>query len=143
MIVALDFDETYNKAPGLFDIIVKNFQGDGHIVILATYRHPVEDYDPLFERLKNNKVLVICTDGKGKKKFLEDMGIKVDIWIDDNPRSILEDSAWKPDSPELHKWREENIQKRYDDAQKQYDKALKDNNQIIPPFVYGTWKVEK
>jgi len=111
VIIALDFDETYNLDPVLFGTIASVFQEHGHQVILATYRHPTIDYDPLFLRLEKQGVQVYCTDGKAKKKFLEDLGISVAIWIDDNPKSILEDSAWKHDSPELHAWREQQKKK--------------------------------
>lgn len=111
MNVALDFDETYNKNPQLFDTVASVMKANGCNVILATYRHPVEDYDPLFDHLRNRGIFVVCTDGKAKKKFLSDIGIDIDIWIDDNPKSILEDSAWKHDSPELHAWRLENKKK--------------------------------
>lgn len=108
MIIALDFDETYNARPDMFDDLIEVFlMYKDTQIILVTYRHETIDYDPLFDRLKKQNVLVYCTDGKAKKKFMEDLGIKVDIWIDDNPRSVLEDSAWKHDSPELHAWREQ------------------------------------
>lgn len=123
-VIALDFDETYNTMPDMYDEIINVFQGYGFKVILATYRHPTSDYDPLFERLEDQGVPVYCTDGKAKKKYMEDLGIKVDIWIDDNPRSILEDSAWKHDSPELHAWREEQRQKLID-MDLRYEKNLR------------------
>lgn len=108
MTIALDFDETYNRNPWMWDRVIDTMRNNGQLVVLATYRHPVEDYDPLFDRLKQNNVVVIFTDGKAKKPFLEAIGIKVDVWIDDNPKSILEDSAWGKDSPELRAWREAN-----------------------------------
>ena len=108
MIFALDFDETYNLDPLLFDNLISVFQQYGHQVILATYRHPELDYDPLFLRLEKQGVKLYCTDGKAKKPFLEALGISVAIWIDDNPNSITLDSAWKHDSPELHAWRIKN-----------------------------------
>ena len=105
MIIALDFDKTYNAAPSMWDDIISTMEDYGHKVIIATYRHPVEDYDPLFDDLDIDKYF---TDGKAKKPFLEALGIKVDIWIDDNVHSIIDDSAWSNDSPELHAWRLEN-----------------------------------
>ena len=108
MIIAYDFDETYNRAPDLFDDILDVIRLHGHQVIMATYRHPVEDWDPLFDRLSEQKIPLYCTDGKAKGPWLEERGIKVDIWFDDNPKAVLQDSAWKHDSPELHAWREEN-----------------------------------
>ena len=105
MIIALDFDETYNLAPDVFDAMISVFQQHGHQVILATYRHEKLDYDPLFLRLERQGVKLYCTDGKAKKPFLEALGVAVAVWVDDNPKGILQDSAWKHDSPELHAWR--------------------------------------
>jgi hypothetical protein len=111
MIVAFDFDETYNLDPNTWDKVIRALQTGGHKVVLATYRHPTLDYDPLFERLAIMNVSIFCTDGKAKKQFLMDRGINVHVWIDDNPNSILLDSAWKDDSPELHAWRAANQEK--------------------------------
>ena len=107
MIIALDFDKTYDSDPDTFNYLIDTFQAMRHEVILATYRHPEYDYHPLFADLEDMGVEIYCTDGKAKKPFLEKLGISVDIWIDDNPNSITQDSAWAPDSPELHAWREE------------------------------------
>lgn len=123
-VIALDFDETYNTVPDMYDEIINVFQSWGYKVILATYRHKTIDYDPLFGRLEAQRVSVYCTDGKAKKKYMEDLGINVNIWIDDNPRSVLEDSAWKHDSPELHAWREEQKQKLLD-MEAKYERSLK------------------
>ena len=111
MIVALDFDETYNLCPDVWDEVTEVLRSHGHNVILATYRHRELDYDPLFERLAEKGINLYCTDGKAKRPFLEEQGIAVAVWIDDNPKSIMYDSAWKHDSPELHAWREENKKK--------------------------------
>lgn len=110
MLIALDFDETYNKDPVLWDEFISTANALGSKVILATYRHETLDPDPLIDELKK---WIDCyfTDGKAKRPFLEALGIKVDVWIDDNPFSITQDSAWKHDSPELHAWREANILK--------------------------------
>lgn len=105
MRIALDFDKTYDKAPGFWDDFIANSRESGFEVILATYRHPTEDWDPLMDDLD---IPLYFTDGKAKRPFLEAQGIIVDIWIDDNPHSIIEDSAWAPHSPELAAWRKLN-----------------------------------
>ena len=114
MIIALDFDETYTKDPMLWNYLILGVNHDklkANKIIMATYRHEKLDYDPLFEILRVLGVDCYFTDGKAKKPFLQNLGIEVDIWIDDNPLSIMQDSAWKHDSPELHAWREENKKK--------------------------------
>lgn len=108
MIIALDFDKTYNIAPDYWDDFIAMSEDYGHEVILATYRHKEYDWDPLMDDLD---IPMYFTDGKGKRAFLHELGIVPDIWIDDNPESITGDSAWAPNSPELHAWRVENIKR--------------------------------
>lgn len=109
MIVSIDFDETYTKSPWLFNEIIALLSDSDHQPMIVTYRHRDLDYDPQLWNLENLYfVPVYYTDGKAKKPFMENLGIKVDIWIEDNPRAVYEDSAWKHDSPELHAWREQN-----------------------------------
>ena len=105
--LCLDYDHTYQGDTDLFDDIIFLFFNRGWNVILATYRHPTKDWHPDFDNLEAQGVKCYFTDGHAKKPFLEDLGIKVDIWIDDNPKAILEDSAWPHESPELNAWREE------------------------------------
>lgn len=108
MIIAIDFDETYNRAPVCFGDIIDTLWAWSHTVYIVTYRHQILDPDPLLDLLEKDGVKIIYTDGKAKDKFCKDLGITVDIWIEDNPRAVYEDSAWKHDSPELHAWREQN-----------------------------------
>lgn len=107
MRIALDFDATYTLDPEFWDAFIWLIRATGHEVILATYRHEVHDAHPLIDELK--KIIPVhFTDGKAKKPFLEALGIVVDVWVDDRPMTILEDSAWGVDSPELAAWREAN-----------------------------------
>jgi len=107
MRIALDFDATYTLDHELWDQFIRMAELRGVQVILATYRHEVHDAHPLIDSLKE-RIPVYFTDGKAKKPFLEALGIVVDVWIDDRPMTILEDSAWGQDSPELAAWREAN-----------------------------------
>lgn len=105
MRLALDFDATYTLDPDFWDEFIGNAEAVGHKVILATYRHEVHDAHPLIDALT---IPVYFTDGQAKKPFLEKLGIVVDVWIDDRPMTIIEDSAWGQDSPELAAWRAAN-----------------------------------
>ena len=108
MNVAIDFDKTYDSAPLIFDEVICSFRQRKHGVYIVTYRHKEYDPDPLLDALQNNQVPIIYTDGKAKDKFCKDLGVTIDIWIEDNPKAVHQDSAWQHDSPELHAWREEN-----------------------------------
>jgi hypothetical protein len=109
LIIALDFDDTYTANEKLWQAFILLCAYNKNIeVILCTYRHPVEDYDPRFDDLKRLGVQCYFTDGKAKKLFLEERGVSVNIWIDDRPKTVYEDSAWGQASPELAAWREAN-----------------------------------
>lgn len=119
MNVAIDFDGTYNAAPYTFDDVITTFRLAGYNPIIVTYRHEEYDPDPLLNHIaEDHKIPIYYTDGKAKGPFMEALGIKVDIWIEDNPKAVYEDSAWQHDSPELHAWREENKAKLEDQTLK-------------------------
>lgn len=109
MMIALDFDETYTVDPEMWDDVISVLRVAGHTVVIVTYRHPVFDADGRMRPLQERGVPIVFTNGRAKKRYTEDMHLKIDIWIDDNPRAIYEDSSWKHDSPELFAWRETNV----------------------------------
>ena len=105
MLLALDFDATYTLDPDYWNKVIELTRESGHEIIMATYRHAVADWDPIMEKIDLD---IHFTDGKAKKPFLEEKGIVVDVWLDDRPLTVVEDSAWGQDSPELAAWREAN-----------------------------------
>ncbi len=107
MLLALDFDQCYTLDPFFWDTFIELTGQSGHEIILATYRHEVHDAHPLIDELKTS-IPVYFTDGKAKKPYLEALGITVDVWVDDRPLTVLEDSAWGQASPELAAWRAAN-----------------------------------
>lgn len=105
MLLALDFDATYTLDPVYWNKVIELTRDSGHEIIMATYRHEIADWDPIMEKID---LEIYFTDGKAKKPYLEERGIKVDVWLDDRPLTVVEDSAWGQDSPELAAWREAN-----------------------------------
>lgn len=90
-IICLDYDGSYNRFPELFDVIIKKSKSLGYDVIMATMRYEGEK-DSGLECLEKVLDKIIYTNRKSKKDFLESIGIKPDIWIDDNPKWILNDA---------------------------------------------------
>lgn len=92
MKIALDYDGTYTADPRLWFAFVKLAQTLGHTVLCVTMRSKEEarDMDP---ELIVEVSQLICTNRKAKKPFVEDLGINIDIWIDDNPEWILHDAT--------------------------------------------------
>ena len=89
-IVCLDYDESYNTFPELFETIIEKSHELGYTVILATMRFEHES-DNILEKL-SERIPVYFTGRRGKMNFLRDLGINPDIWIDDAPHWIMNDS---------------------------------------------------
>lgn len=85
MIIALDYDKTYTADRDLWEAFIKNAVNNGHKVICITMRYPEET-------IVLWSMPIHYTSRKAKKIWADQNGIKVDIWIDDNPGWLFEDS---------------------------------------------------
>lgn len=89
-IVAVDYDDTISHHDTAWLKILKAFELTGYRVIIVTYRKPTmcpEDLDFLVKL----GYKVYFTGQVSKRQFMLARGIKVDIWVDDNPESIIFD----------------------------------------------------
>lgn len=107
MKIALDYDMTYSADPDVFDDLIDVFQAAGHEVFLLTYRDKDHDWTPLMTHLeKDMGVPVYCTGGIAKRWYSEHFGPgHIDIWIDDKPEAILQNSGLNP--MQLKEWRDQ------------------------------------
>jgi hypothetical protein len=80
MLIALDYDKTYTADSALWDDFVRLAQTRGHEVKIVTMRRPDE-------AVSNVPVDVVYTSRKAKASI-----VKADIWIDDSPSWIYQDS---------------------------------------------------
>lgn len=85
MIIALDYDGTYTADPALWDAFILAAKASGHTVLCVTMRHPSEAIEMPCE--------VVYTSRKAKVPFTARAGIRVNVWIDDSPHWLLENSA--------------------------------------------------
>ena len=90
MTICLDYDGSYNRFPELFEMIIDFSLRKGYKVIMATMRYYEEMDDGLNELAK--RMPVYFTERKAKAPFLEDLGIFPDLWIDDKPHWLFQDS---------------------------------------------------
>ncbi len=93
--IAIDYDDTWTAAPELF----RKFHRDalampGIRIFVVSSRHcdcdmhtVCENHCDIHEATGRTAIL---TSGSAKKWFMNQRGIKVDIWIDDCPESILQ-----------------------------------------------------
>jgi hypothetical protein len=93
MNISLDFDDTYTRDPAMWDSFIKLAQENGHIIYCVTMRGPrgmerVEVIDSIGKLIGADNC--IFTDGKAKSKFCYDLGISIDVWIDDMPSAVNE-----------------------------------------------------
>ena len=88
MKIALDFDDTYTRDPVLWDKFIDDTKNRGHDIRIVTFRKPSMT-DPALDYLSRS-IPVIFTDYTQKRKFTNDMGWFVDVWIDDSPEFIVE-----------------------------------------------------
>lgn len=90
MLIALDYDDTYTRDPLAWLTVVAFMKSKGHEFICCTMRTPGEAHNihpPLRELMP-----VHCTSRKAKAEYLSGLGIRPDIWIDDNPRWLYVDA---------------------------------------------------
>lgn len=92
---ALDYDGTITNDPETFKSIVATLRSAGHEVYIVTMRHEsevnqIEDGQPsIVDQWSTLVNGIIATGRHGKKQFTDKLGIKIDVWIDDSPRSVL------------------------------------------------------
>ena len=100
LIISVDYDGTYSAAPSTFDMIITEFQANGHTCIIVTARD--KDLHPV--NVNTNLALdVYYTSGELKDPFMAAKGIEVDIWIEDRPQSVGKTDNWKFDKA-LKQW---------------------------------------
>lgn len=90
MKILLDHDGTYSLDPHFWDFFLACTIDAGHEVFMVTSRC---DNDPLphYRLIEHLDVPVYYTNYKAKRQFMEDLGIKIDVFVDDNPKYIDED----------------------------------------------------
>ncbi len=87
MLFAIDFDGTWSRDACFFHNFVTALRMRGHDAILVTCRS---------EECGNDVVLAIAglipivfTDHRPKREECDRLGLRVDVWIDDMPETIV------------------------------------------------------
>ena len=86
MNISIDYDDTYSLDPETWDKIINILQEANHNVFCITKR-----YEYLAGDIKESLDIPIIFVPKGKSKAVEvyQRGLKIDVWIDDKPLSIV------------------------------------------------------
>lgn len=89
--IGIDFDETISDNPAAWLAVMRTLELAGYRVVVVTWRAPTSWPEDL-QFLVDKGYKVFYTSLHAKEKFMQDRGIRVDIWIDDNPFAILNDA---------------------------------------------------
>ena len=87
MIIGLDYDGTITRDKAFWKAFIYMIKAVGHEVYIVTMRH---EHEPIDMRLD---CMVYYTCRKAKKPWCEKNGLNIDIWIDDNPQWVVQDSC--------------------------------------------------
>ncbi len=104
MRVALDYDNTYTADPEFWNAFIARAKYNGHQVRIVTARDERFDRTAALAELEKRIPVIYCR-GVAKQWYLTHFGegFTVDVWIDDKPESILNNSEFSPDN--LATWR--------------------------------------
>lgn len=101
--IGLDYDGTVTSDYYAFVKLVELFRNRGHKVYIVTMRYESEcRQDANFMRLTEMADGWCPTGRMAKRKYCEQQGLKIHIWIDDNPIAVEKDAIdiWGTVSPE-------------------------------------------
>ena len=85
MIIGLDYDGTYDRDPALWNHLIGLATSRGHSVVVVTQRY---EHEPI--HLVDLDVPIFYTGRETKVAHMADLGIEVDVWIDDDPLVLVE-----------------------------------------------------
>lgn len=101
MKIALDYDNCYNADKRFWDKFIEMSLNAGHEVYIVTARHPEKDY--IGDKVHWALPILYC-NGVAKKWFCHhNFDIDFDIWIDDKPEGIVQNSSASKEV--LEEWR--------------------------------------
>lgn len=89
MKIGLDYDGTVTLDRQFWKAFLHMARAAGHEVFIVTMRREDEEIDLNFQ---GHSGMVYYTSRQAKKPFMEKMGITIDVWIDDNPHWVNQNS---------------------------------------------------
>lgn len=89
---ALDFDDTFTACPELWTSFVKQAEELGHTVYIVTARRNTEENRQEIREFLAGAgcdLQMVFSSLGSKIHAMKQRGIKVDIWIDDDPEKLV------------------------------------------------------
>lgn len=103
--IAFDYDGTISEDFEGWREVMSFMKDRGHEVFVVTFRDERYDSNDDLQFLYEDGYDIYWTRGVAKKWWCEQFGPgKVDVWIDDKPQAILNNSELSVDG--LYEWRE-------------------------------------
>lgn len=90
--IAVDYDDTFTADPNLISNFIKEAKSAGHTVYMVTARRETEENcDQINADLDHwcCQVPIIFTSLESKLIACQRRGVQIDIWMDDDPRSLV------------------------------------------------------
>ena len=90
VLIAIDFDDTLTADPVMFRTLIAVMQSFGHRVVCVTARRDTdENREWVSDWMKEHGIDLYAhfTSLGSKVEHMKKMNLKVDIWIDDDPRT--------------------------------------------------------
>lgn len=103
MNISLDWDGTVTAESTGFANFVNDMKTLGHKVYIVTMRYPSECVrDPMMRKWAYGVDGIIPTSRRAKKDVVDELGLKIHVWIDDHPEAVNKCAAelWDKPSPE-------------------------------------------
>ena len=91
MLICIDYDDTYTADVYMWRQIIQMMNRNGHTVICATMRYP-EEGEEVKRELGELVDTIHFTCRRAKKTYLTELGIYPNIWIDDKPEWLFQDT---------------------------------------------------
>lgn len=90
--IAIDYDGTFTADPSLWSKFVASARALGHRIYMVTARrYTQENNDQINADLDHYdcQMPIVFTAHSSKMHVCEKRGIKIDIWIDDDPKTLV------------------------------------------------------
>ena len=90
--IAMDYDDTFTADMKFWSAFVQNANGAGHRVVCVTARRNTEENTDEINSKFNHwgcHMPIVFTELGSKLHAVEKRGLKIDIWIDDNPEALV------------------------------------------------------
>ncbi len=90
MIFGIDYDGTFARDPEFWDAFVSMARVFGHQCVLVTGRSEDGEYGAEVKRAVEYLMPIVFAGPNWKRQAAEKKGWKIDVWIDDNPEYVAE-----------------------------------------------------